>query len=65
MPRARCTFRQADLTRAIKAARAAGAEVQQIEIAPDGRIILVTGKSLVIDPLDRELAEFEAQHGQN
>lgn len=35
------TFKQADLVRAVKAARAAGLEIARTEIAPDGRIILV------------------------
>jgi len=62
MPRGCCTFRQTDITRAIKGVRAAGVEVQQVEIAADGRIILVTGKSVPVDALDRELAEFEVRH---
>jgi hypothetical protein len=41
MGRSRCTFRQADVTRALRAAEAAGIEVGRIEIAPDGRITLV------------------------
>jgi hypothetical protein len=39
-----CTFRQRDLTRALRAAAAAGIEVQQIEIDNIGKIIMVTGK---------------------
>ena len=42
--RARVAFRQADLTRALKAATAAGLKVQRFEITPDGRIIVVTGQ---------------------
>ena len=64
MPRAPYTFRQRDITKAVKGAQAAGVEVQQVEIAPDGRIILVTGKSAPVDALDRELAEFEVRYGQ-
>jgi hypothetical protein len=41
MPRAPCNFRQRDLTRAIKGARAAGIDVARIEIEKDGRIVLV------------------------
>jgi hypothetical protein len=41
--RGRCTFRQKDVTRALRAAAAAGIEVQQIEIET-GKITLVTGK---------------------
>jgi hypothetical protein len=68
MSRGRWTFKQQDATRAVRAAVAAGLEVQRIEIERDGRIIVVTGKPQ--EPagpqtdLDRELAEFEARHGQ-
>jgi hypothetical protein len=68
MSRGRCTFRQQDATRAVRAAVAAGLEVQRIEIERDGRIIVVTGKQEPAGPqtdLDRELAEFEARHGQD
>lgn len=36
------TFKQVDLTRALKAALAAGLNVAGYEIAPDGRIIVHT-----------------------
>lgn len=36
----RATFTQAELTRAIKGARAAGMTVAKCEITPDGRIVL-------------------------
>ena len=39
------TFRQTDLTRALKGARAAGVEIAQVEIDKDGRIIVVAAKS--------------------
>jgi hypothetical protein len=42
MPRSPGTFRQTDLTRAIKAARNAGVGVTRVEIAKDGKIIIVT-----------------------
>jgi hypothetical protein len=42
--RGRCTFRQKDVTRALRGAVAAGVEVQRIEIDTDGKIIMVTGK---------------------
>jgi hypothetical protein len=44
MPRGACTFKQQDVTRALKATRAAGVEVQRVEIDKDGKIVLVTGK---------------------
>ena len=37
MSRGRCTFRQSDATKAIKAAVAAGVEVARVEIDKDGR----------------------------
>jgi hypothetical protein len=37
-------FRQTDLTRALRGARAAGVEVAQVEIDKDGRIIVVAAK---------------------
>ena len=40
MPRKPCTFRQTDVTRAVKAVQAAGIEVGQVEIGPDGRIVI-------------------------
>lgn len=38
---ARATFRQSDLTRALRAAQDAGLPVVRTEIGPDGRIIMV------------------------
>lgn len=44
MGRAPATFRQADLARAVKAARSAGLDVSRTEIAPDGTIRLYHDK---------------------
>ena len=38
------SFRQRDMTRAIKAARLAGLAVERVEVDKDGKIIVVTGK---------------------
>jgi ATP-dependent exoDNAse (exonuclease V) alpha subunit len=35
------TFKETDLTRALRAARKAGADVERVEIGRDGRIVLV------------------------
>lgn len=43
MARGRCTFKQQDVTRALRATVAAGIEVQRIEIDKDGKIVVVTG----------------------
>jgi hypothetical protein len=74
MPRASSTFRQTDVTRAVKAVRAAGVEVGKVEIRPDGTITIGAGSAdkvgqttdngAVSNDLDRELAEFEERHGQ-
>jgi hypothetical protein len=68
MARTPSTFRQQDVTRAIRAARAAGVDIARVEIARDGRIVMVTAEvqcAAQDDDLDRELAEFEARHGQD
>jgi hypothetical protein len=46
MARGPCTFRQLDVTRALRAVAAAGIEVQRIEIDKDGKIVVVAGKVL-------------------
>lgn len=67
MARGNCTFKQRDATRAARAAIAAGLEVQRIEIDKDGKIIVVTAGQppAAPDDLDKELAEFEARHGES
>ena len=45
MSRSPSTFRQTDLTRAIKAARNAGVEVARAAIAKDGKIIIIIGET--------------------
>ena len=43
MPRRRSPFRQVDIERAIKAAKAAGASDVRVELEPSGKLVLVTG----------------------
>lgn len=67
MARGACTFRERDVTRALRATRAAGIEVRRVEIDKHGKIVLVTSGETPAPPaddLDTELAEFEARHGQ-
>lgn len=45
MPRGACSFKQQDVTRALKAAVAAGISVQRIEICRDGKICIVTSQA--------------------
>jgi hypothetical protein len=66
MSRRPSTFKQQDVTRALRAAVAAGIEVQRVEIAKDGRIVIVASPGAAassLDDLDRELIQFEARHG--
>jgi hypothetical protein len=44
MGHGRCTFKQGDLTRALRAAKKAGAHVARAELARDGKIVLVLKK---------------------
>jgi hypothetical protein len=66
MPRAPSTFRQQDVTRAVKAVSAAGVHIARVEIGRDGTIVVVTRQPATSqqDDLDQELAEFEARHDQ-
>ena len=47
MARGPCTFKQLDVTRALRAAAAAGMKVERYEIDRDGKIVVVTGKPLL------------------
>jgi hypothetical protein len=46
MARAPSTFRQQDVTKAVRAAKAAGARVARVEIDRDGKIVIVTADEL-------------------
>jgi hypothetical protein len=62
------SVRQADITRALRAAKDAGLEVARYEIQ-SGKVIVFTtaGETLVSgrDDLDQELAQFEARRGEH
>jgi hypothetical protein len=44
MPRGPSTFKQQDVTKALKATVAAGIEVSRVEIDKDGKIVVIIGK---------------------
>jgi hypothetical protein len=56
MARAPPTFRQQDVTKAVKAVTAAGVHIARIEIAKDGRIVIITAGE---PTQSRELEENE------
>jgi hypothetical protein len=59
MTRAACTFRQRDLTAAVKAARAAGCEVTRVEVDREGKIVVVMGGPAT-KPIEPEAGEESA-----
>ena len=50
MARAPSTFRQADVTRAVRAVVAAGCEVRRVEIDRDGKIVLIMIEPSAVEP---------------
>lgn len=69
MSRGRALHKQSDVARAIRAAQRTGAGA--VILVPDGSIRIALAPGAVANPsamtedqrLDRELAEFEAEHG--
>jgi hypothetical protein len=68
MSRQRPSFRQRDLTRAVKAVIAADVGIARVEIDGAGKIIIIAATAPAAEPqgddLDQELREWEACHGQ-
>ena len=64
MARAPSTFRQADVTRAVKAVVAAGLHVAGVKISAQGDIEVVTGESAVQDSAlqDNEVETWLGKH---
>jgi hypothetical protein len=50
MSRTPAAFKQSDITRALKAAGAAGRAVRRVEIDRDGKIVLVLGEQQNAEP---------------
>jgi len=48
MARAPSIFRQQDVTKAIKATKAAGVDIARIEITKDGRIVIITAAEAAV-----------------
>jgi hypothetical protein len=62
MGRRTCTFRQNDLARALKAVKAAGESVRRVEIALDGRLIVVMGTPENLTEQDNTLDNWIKQN---
>ena len=58
----RASFRQADLERALKAAKAVGYANPTVDILPDGRLRLLTEPQADAKPLS-PLEAWEREHG--
>lgn len=59
MARGPCTFKQQDVTRALRATVAAGIEVRRVEIDKDGKIVLV-----MVDSPEDQPSEKPVRPGQ-
>jgi hypothetical protein len=62
MARRPLTFRQQDLVRALKGAKAAGIEIARIEIDRSGKIVIVTGEGEPPDSGRNEWDEINGAH---
>lgn len=65
MPRSRCSFRETDVRRAVKAARSSGIDIAGVEIEPaTGKITIMTASKCgaeKITDLDRWVTEHARQ----
>ena len=66
MARMQSTFRQVDIVRVLRAAKAAGVDIARVEIDAAGKIVIVTGKNgmpenSVLSPLDTWMAKHEGE----
>jgi hypothetical protein len=50
MPRSQCTFRQSDVTKAVRAVVAAGVGVARVEVDRNGKIVVIAGAPAHDDP---------------
>ena len=64
MGHGRCTFKEVDLTRALRAAKKAGANVARAEVARDGKIVLVLKKDGERPPMS-ERNEWDDINGED
>ena len=60
MSRGAQTFKQGDVTKAIKAAVQAGLPVARVEVSPDGRIIVIAGRPEQEQSYGTEVNEWDS-----
>jgi hypothetical protein len=62
MSRRPCTFKQRDVTRAVKAIVAAGVQIERVEVSKDGKIVIVTAKpsESIVEDCPDYLNEWDA-----
>jgi hypothetical protein len=58
-----CTFKEIDLTRALRAAKKAGADVVRAEVARDGKIVLVLNRDSDVPPSSEHNEWDDEAHG--
>jgi hypothetical protein len=63
MARAPSTFRQQDVTKAVKAVTAAGVHIARIEVDPSGRIVIITAAAETEREICTPLDAWMAKHG--
>jgi hypothetical protein len=66
MNRRTSLFKQRDIARAVRGAKAAGINIGRVDVDPitEKISIVPTGQAVNNSELDRELEEFDARHGQ-
>jgi hypothetical protein len=62
MSRGKQSFRQREITRAVKGVEAAGVRVARIEVDKDGKIIIVTGTAVTQPATANDLDAWMAKH---
>jgi hypothetical protein len=64
MGRGNCTFRQTDITRAIKAARAAGMDVAGVRVDPQTGVIEVVSRTSPVQSSEAAFDQWMATHAR-
>jgi hypothetical protein len=59
MSKGSATFKKADVTRAIDAARKSGLDIGRVEVTKDGTISIVVGKPLMPEELEEAEGEWD------